>query len=141
MARLVTRRTAGRSVEDAAVKLATRRSLADVAEAAHQDVAEALALEEALTVSSRETALLEQREALNERLAIDASMMDMCRDEMPLQLQWPRQPASLLRLLQRPVWLDAWLLGEEERASLLWRGLPDHLLHHILQLFERVFLL
>ena len=142
MARLVTRRTAGRSVEDAAVKLATRRSLADVAEAAHQDVAEALALEEALTVSSRETALLEQREALNERLAIDASMMDITwRDEMPLQLQWLRQPASLLRLLQRPMWLEAWLLGEEERASLLWRGLPDNLLLHILQLFERVFLL
>ena len=62
--------------EDAAVKLAIRRSLADVAEAAHQeDVAEALALEEALTVSSREAALLEQ-------LAIDASMMDiMWRDE------------------------------------------------------------
>ena len=41
----------------------------------------AVALEEALTVSSREAAVLEQREALNERLAIDASMMDiMCRD-------------------------------------------------------------
>ena len=37
-------------------------------------MAEALALEEALTVSSREAALLQQREALNERLAIDASM-------------------------------------------------------------------
>ena len=35
-----------RAVDLAAVKLATRRSLAAVAEAAHQDVAEALALEE-----------------------------------------------------------------------------------------------
>ena len=52
----------------------------------------------------------------------------MCCDEMPLQLQWLRQPASLLRLLQRPVWLDAWLRGEEERASLLWRGLPNHVM-------------
>jgi len=43
---------------------ATRRSLADIAEAAHQeDVAEAVALEEALTVSSREAALLEQRKS------------------------------------------------------------------------------
>ena len=67
--------------------------------------------------------------ALNEQLAIDASMMDiMWRDEMPLQMQWLRQPASLLRLLQRPVWLDAWLRGEEERASLLWRGLPNHVM-------------
>ena len=32
------------------------------------------------------------------------------------------------------MWLDAWLRGEEERASLLWRGLPNHLLLHILQL-------
>ena len=126
--------------EDAAVKLATRRSLAEFAEAAHQDVVEALALEEALTVSSRETALLEQRQALNERLAIDASMMDiMWRDEMPLQMQWLRQPASLLRLLQRPVWLDTWLYGEEERASLLWRGLPNHLLLYILKLRTGVF--
>ena len=119
----------------AAVKLATRRSLAAVAEAAHQDVAEALALEEALAVSSREAALLEQREALDVQLAIDASMMDITwRDEMLPQLQWLRQPASLLRLLERPVWLDAWLRGEEERASLLWRGLPNHLLLHILKL-------
>ena len=43
-------------------------------------------------------------------------------------MQWLRQPASLLRLLQRPVWLDAWLRGEEERASLLWRGLPNHVM-------------
>ena len=50
-----------RAVDLAAVKLATRRSLAAVAEAAHQDVAEALALEEALTVSSREAALLVER--------------------------------------------------------------------------------
>ena len=58
-------------------------------------MAEALALEEALTVPSRETALLEQREALNERLAIDASMMDITwRDEMPLQLQWLAKPAA-----------------------------------------------
>ena len=98
-------------------------------------MAEALALEEALAVSSREAALLEQREALDVRLAIDASMMDITwRDEMLLQLQWLRQPASLLRLLERPVWLDAWLRGEEERASLLWRGLPNHLLLHILKL-------
>jgi len=86
-------------------------------------------------VSSREAALLEQRQALNERLAIDASMTDiMWRDEMPLQLQWLRQPASLLWLLQRPVWLDAWRRGEEERASLLWRGLPNHVMLHILKL-------
>ena len=118
-------RRAVRRDEDAAVKLATRRSLADVAEAAHQDVAEALALEEALTVSSRETALLEQREALNERLAIDASMMDILwRDEMPLQLQWLRQPASLLRLLQRPVWLDAWLLARRSAPRSSGVGCP-----------------
>ena len=92
-------------------------------------------------MSSREAALLEQREALNERLAIDASMMDITwRDEMPLQLQWLRQPASLLRLLQRPVWLDAWLRGEEERASLLWRWLPNHLLLYILKLRTGVIL-
>ena len=50
------------------------------------------------------------------------------------QLQWLRQPASLLRLLERPVWIDAWLRGEEERASLLWRRLPNDLLLHILKL-------
>ena len=46
-------------------------------------------------------------------------------DKMQLQLQWLRlrQPASLLRLLQRPELLDAWLRGEEEEhASFLWRG-------------------
>ena len=121
-----------REVHVAIVKLVKRASLAAVAKAAHQDVAEALALDvEALAVSRREAALLEQREALDVRLAIDASMMG---DEMLLQLQWLRQPASLLRLLERPVWLDAWLRGEEERASLLWRGLPNHLLLHILKL-------
>ena len=113
------------------VKLVKRASLAAVAKAAHQDVAEALALVEALAVSRREAALLEQREALDVRLAIDASMMG---DEMLLQLQWLRQPASLLRLLERPVWLDAWLRGEEERASLLWRRLPNDLLLHLLKL-------
>ena len=98
-------------------------------------MAEALALEEALAVSSREAALLEQREALDVQLAIDASMMDITwRDEMLPQLQWLRQPASLLRLLERPVWLDAWLRGEEERASLLWRRLPNDLLLHLLKL-------
>ena len=57
-------------------------------------------------------------------------------DEMQLQLQllWLLQPASLLQLLQRPVWLDAWVHGEEERASLLWRGLPNHVILHILKL-------
>ena len=94
-------------------------------------MAEALALVEALAVSRREAALLEQREALDVRLAIDASMMG---DEMLLQLQCLRQPASLLRLLERPVWLDAWLCGEEERASLLWRRLPNDLLLHLLKL-------
>ena len=69
--------------------------------------------------------------AIDVRLAIDASMMG---DEMLLQLQWLRQPASLLRLLERPVWLDAWLRGEEERASLLWRRLPNDLLLHLLKL-------
>ena len=59
LAREKTFKTINRRGENAAVKLATRRSLAAVAEAAHQDVAEALALEEALTVSSREAALLE----------------------------------------------------------------------------------
>ena len=36
--------------------------------------------------------------------------------QLQLQLQWLRlrHPASLLRLLQRPVLLDAWLRGEEE---------------------------
>ena len=98
-------------------------------------MAEALALEEALAVSTREAALLEQREALDVQLAIDASMMDITwHDEMLPQLQWLRQPASLLRLLERPVWLDAWLCGEEERASLLWRRLPNDLLLHILKL-------
>ena len=88
-------------------------------------MAEALALEEALAVSSREAALLEQREALDVQLAIDASMMDITwRDEMLPQLQWLRQPASLLRLLERPVWLDAWLRGEEERASLASAAQP-----------------
>ena len=114
--------------EDAAVKLAIRRSLADVAEAAHQeDVAEAVALEEALTVSSREAALLEQRaqRAARDR-RFDGGHHVARRG--PLQVQWLRQPASLLRLLQRPVWLDAWLRGEEERASLLWRGLPNHVM-------------
>ena len=40
-------------------------------------------------------------------------------DKMQLQLQWLRlrQPASLLRLLQRPVLLDAWLRGEEEEHT------------------------
>ena len=86
-------------------------------------------------MSSREAALLEQREALDVQLAIDASMMDITwRDEMLPQLQWLRQPASLLRLLERPVWLDAWLRGEEERASLLWRRLPNDLLLHLLKL-------
>ena len=58
------------------------------------------------------------------------------RDEMQLrlQLQWRWQPASLLQLLQRPVWLDAWVHGEEERASFLWRGLPNHVILHILKL-------
>ena len=55
-------------------------------------------------------------------------------DEMQLQLLWLLQPASLLQLLQRPVWLDAWVHGEEERASLLWRGLPNHVILHILKL-------
>ena len=47
-ARLEAHRQAVRRGNVAAVWLATRRSLAAVAEAAHQDVAEALALEEAL---------------------------------------------------------------------------------------------
>ena len=55
-------------------------------------------------------------------------------DEMQLQLLWLLQPASLLQLLQRPVWLDAWVHGEEERASLLWRGLPNDVILHILKL-------
>jgi len=64
-------------------------------------------------------------------------MMDIVwLDEMQLQLQlqWLRQPASLIQLLQRPVWLDAWVHGEEERASFLWRGLPNHVILHILKL-------
>ena len=32
------------------------------------------------------------------------------------------------------MWLDAWVHGEEERASLLWRGLPNHVILHILKL-------
>ena len=89
-------------------------------------MAEALALEEALAVSSREAALLEQREALDVQLAIDASMMDITwrkrPNEMLPQLQWLRQPASLLRLLQRPVLLDAWLRGEEEEHASIPRN-------------------
>ena len=54
--------------------------------------------------------------------------------QLQLQLQWLRQPASLIQLLQRPAWLDAWVHGEEERASFLWRGLPNHVILHILKL-------
>ena len=32
------------------------------------------------------------------------------------------------------MWLEAWLLGEEERASLLWRRLPNDLILKILQI-------
>ena len=32
------------------------------------------------------------------------------------------------------MWLDAWVHGEEERASFLWRGLPNHVILHILKL-------
>ena len=74
--------------EDAAVKLAIRRSLADDTEAAHQeDVAEAVALEEALTVSSREAALLEQRaqRAARDR-RFDGGHHVARRG--PLQVQW-----------------------------------------------------
>ena len=58
------------------------------------------------------------------------------RDEMQLrlQLQWRRQPALLLQLLQRPVWLDAWMRGEEERVALLWSRLPNRLILKILEM-------
>ena len=61
----------------------------------------------------------------NECLAASFDDGHVWLDKMQLQLQWLRlrQPASLLRLLQRPVLLDAWLRGEEEEhASFLWRS-------------------
>ena len=54
--------------------------------------------------------------------------------QLRLQLQWRWQPVSLLQLLQRPVWLDAWVRGEEERAALLWAQLPNHVVLKILEL-------
>jgi len=56
---------------------------------------------------------------------MDIVWLDEMQLQLQLQLQWLRQPASLIQLLQRPVWLDAWVHGEEERASFLWRQPRD----------------
>ena len=44
---------------------------------------------------------------------------------------------SLQLLLQRPLWMDAWRRGEEERAVLLWAKLPDNIMNTILDLLEQ----
>ena len=52
-------------------------------------------------------------------------------------VRWLRRPDSLQLLLQRPLWMDAWRRGEEERAVLLWAKLPDNIMNTILDLLEQ----
>ena len=89
----------------------------------------------AVEASEKEHELRCARALLDERLAVEASMIDQFwLNDVPPQLHWLREPASLRLLLQRPAWLDEWRRGEEERASLLWRRLPNDLILKILQI-------
>ena len=88
----------------------------------------------AVEASEKEHQLRCARALLDERLAVEALMIDQFwLNDVPPQLHWLREPASLRLLLQRPAWLDEWRRGEEERASLLWRRLPNDLILKILQ--------
>ena len=82
-------------------------------------------LRQALRASAADAAREEARDELNMQLALEESGQDYWWSQLPPQLCWLRRPDSLQQLLQRPVWLDAWLRGEEARAALLWAKLPD----------------
>ena len=95
-----------------------------------------LALRGTASVAARE-ARREAREELDMRLALEESGNDYWWSQMPPQLCWLRRPDSLQQLLQRPLWMDAWRRGEEERAVLLWAKLPDNIMNTILDLLEQ----
>ena len=95
--------------------------------------------EKVLRLALRGTARVAEREAREEldmRLALEESRPHWW-SQLPPQLCWLRRPDSLQLLLQRPLWMDAWRRGEEERAVLLWAKLPDNIMNTILDLLEQ----
>ena len=134
--RVTARREAHRraDADKSAVNLGLARSLADQRSVQRRHKDHLFELHMAVEASEKEHQLRCARALLDERLAVEASMIDQFwLNDVPPQLHWLREPASLRLLLQRPAWLDEWLRGEEERASLLWRRLPNDLILKILQ--------
>ena len=134
--RVTARREAHRraDADKSAVNLGLARSLADQRSLQRRHKDHLFELHMAVEASEKEHQLRCARALLDERLAIEASMIDqLWLNDVPPQLHWLREPASLRLLLQRPAWLDEWRRGEEERASLLWRRLPNDLILKILQ--------
>lgn len=135
--RVTARREAHRraDADKSAVNLGFARSLADQRSLQRRHKDHLFELHMAVEASEKEHQLRCARALLDERLAVEASMIDQFwLNDVPPQLHWLREPASLRLLLQRPAWLDEWLRGEEERASLLWRRLPNDLILKILQI-------
>ena len=132
--RVTARRKAHRRA-DADKSFGLARSLADQRSVQRRHKDHLFELHMAVEASEKEHQLRCARALLDERLAVEASMIDQFwLNDVPPQLHWLREPASLRLLLQRPAWLDEWLRGEEERASLLWRRLPNDLILKILQI-------
>ena len=135
--RVTARREAHRraDADKSAVNLGFARSLADQRSVQRRHKDHLFELHMAVEASEKEHQLRCARALLDERLAVEASMIDQFwLNDVPPQLHWLREPASLRLLLQRPAWLDEWLRGEEERASLLWRRLPNDLILKIRQI-------
>ena len=135
--RLTARREAHRraDADKSAVNLDLARSLADQRSVQRRHKDHLFELHMAVEASEKEHQLRCARALLDERLAVEASMIDQFwLNDVPPQLHWLREPASLRLLLQRPAWLDEWRRDEEERASLLWRRLPNDLILKILQI-------
>ena len=95
----------------------------------------------AVLLSERDEAQRRQRVdrvRLVERIAMEESGCDFFWSQLPPQLRWLRQPASLRLLLQRPVWLDEWMRCEVARALPLWAMLPDDIIELVLAERDRL---
>ena len=69
--------------------------------------------------------------------ALEESVNDDWLSQMPQRWLAAEQPDSMKQLLQRPVWLEAWRRGKEERAALLWSSLPDDVIEIVLDFHEQ----
>ena len=89
-----------------AVHLALPKTdLAETMQRRHKD--HLFELHMAVEASEKENQLRCARALLDERLTVEASMIDQFwLNDVPPQLHWLREPASLRLLLQRPAWLD-----------------------------------